>query len=396
MFEGIRVLKIVMLTVHEATSARKVDFHFWTESLARQGHAVDFVTVGLSPLTRLKPQARRFQGPFNAWRQVGPGVRKYLWRPALHPLSLGRPALDAITRPLFSLYPAMLTRTLLQGIADADVFVVENGAGLCLVPALARRFPQARFIYSVCDRIATLKYHPLILDAERESLPHFSLVRVPAEVMVADYPHVPHVHYIPHGIDKALFDTPRPSPYPAGTRNVVSVGDMLFDDHAVDCMARAEPQVRFHLFGKGARLQAPPPNVVEHGEQPFDAIVPYLQHADAGLAPYRPALNADYLSQSSMKMLQYTYCRVPIVAPDFAARGVHTSAYTPGVEGSIVAALRRALAYDRAGIDNSGVLDWDGVTGRMLALGLASTAEAGATPPALTRPQPTAQQRADA
>ena len=61
-----------------------------------------------------------------------------------------------------------------------------------------------------------------------------------------------------------------------------------------------------------------------------------------------------------------------------------------------MAALRRALAYDRAGIDNSGVLDWDGVTGRMLALGLASTAETGATPPAPARPHPTAQQRADA
>jgi 2-beta-glucuronyltransferase len=132
-------------------------------------------------------------------------------------------------------------------------------------------------------------------------------------------------------------------------------------------MAKSEPSVTFHLFGKRARIEQMLPNVVTHGELPFAAIVPYIQHADAGIAPYRPAPNADYLSQSSMKMIQYTYCQLPIVAPDFAARSAHMSAYAPGEQNSIVAALHRALTYDRVGIDNSQVLDWEGVTQLMLA-----------------------------
>ncbi|MET1023010.1 MAG: hypothetical protein ABWX87_01745 [Pseudoxanthomonas sp.] len=360
-------MKIVMLTVHEATSARKVDFHFWTDVLARRGDQVDFVTVGLSPMTMLKAQGRQFQGPFNQWMDVAPHVRKHLWRPIFHPMSLGKAALDALTKPLFALYPMLLSRRLLDGIKDVDVFVVENGAGLCLVPTLARKFPNARFIYSVCDRIASLNYHPIILEAEKTALPYFSLVRVPAEVMVADYPTARNVQYIPHGLDKALFDADSVSPYRSGTRNVVNVGDMLFDADAITTMAKAEPSVTFHLFGKRARIEQMLPNVVTHGELPFAAIVPYIQHADAGIAPYRPAPNADYLSQSSMKMIQYTYCQLPIVAPNFAARSAHMSAYAPGEQDSIVAALHRALTYDRVGIDNSQVLDWEGVTQLMLA-----------------------------
>ncbi|WCE04768.1 glycosyltransferase [Pseudoxanthomonas sp. JBR18] len=355
-----------MLTVHEASSARKVDFHFWTDVLASRGDEVDFVTIGLSPLTKFKPQARQFQGPYNAWINVAPGVRKHLWRPMFHPLSLGQAAVDLLTKPLFSLYPLLLSRNLLEGIADVDVFIVENGAGLCLVPSLAKRFPNATFIYSVCDRIATLRYHPIIFEAEHQALPYFDLVRVPAEVMVADYPHAENVRYIPHGLDKALFDESSISPYPAGTRNVVSVGDMLFDADAITTMAQAAPEVNFHLFGKKARLDTTLANVVTHGEVPFDSIVPYIQHADAGIAPYRPAPNADYLSQSSMKMMQYTYCRLPIIAPTFAASADHMAAYEPGNAQSIVAALRRALAYDRGLIDNSKVLSWHGATELML------------------------------
>ena len=371
-------MKVVMLTVHEATSARKVDFHFWTDVLSRRGDQVDFVTVGMSPLTKLKPQARQFHGPFNTWTEVGPRVRKYLWRPLFHPLSLGKAAIDAVTRPLFALYPSLLSHSLLEGVSDVDVFIVENGAGLCLVPTLARKFPKANFIYSVCDRIATLNYHPIILEAERAALPFFDLVRVPAEVMVADYPGARNVQYIPHGLDKAVFDEATISPYPQGTRNVVSVGDMLFDAHAIACMAQAEPDITFHLFGKKACLDVTLPNVVTHGEQPFAAIVPYIQHADAGIAPYRSAPNADYLSQSSMKMIQYTYNRLPIVAPAFAASSNHMCAYVPGEADSIAAALQRALTYDRVRIDNSQVLGWEGVTQRMLAHAAASQSAASA------------------
>jgi len=359
-------MKIVFLTVHEATSPRKVDFHFWGDVFTRRGHHVDFVTVGFSPITALKSGGRHYRPPFNVWVDVGARLRKYLWRPPFHPFTLGHWVLNTMMSPLFSLYPNMMPESLLHGIVDADLFLVENGAGLMLVSKLAAKFPKAQFIYNVCDRIETLGYHPLILAAEKEALAHIDEIRVPAQVMVADYPAHPDVRYIPHGLDKSLFDAAHQNPYP-DSKNVISVGDMLFDSAAIETMARAFPDWTFHLFGKKAYLKNPLPNVLSHGEKPFDFIVPYILHADIGLAPYHPAPNADYLSQSSMKMIQYTYARLPIIAPHFAAAGRHhICAYDPSNKESIVGAMNAAAKFDRATIDTSQVMDWESTADALL------------------------------
>lgn len=351
-------MKITLLTIHNATSSRKVDFHFWADVFAARGHNVDFITVGFSPFTFLKKYGRRYEGPFNRWVTIDFGARKFLWCPPFHPFTLGRRFLDNLTAPLFKFYPKFLPRILLDGIRDTDVFIIENGAGLMLLPELSRLCPEAKIIYSVCDRIETIGYHPVIVQAEKGALPRIDLVRVPAKVMVGDYPDHPNVRYIPHGLDKRLFDEPHKNPYMRG-KNIVSVGDMLFDAGAIVVLARNFPDWTFHLFGKNATLPQSLPNVVAHGEKSFAYIVPYIQHADIGIAPYRPAPNVDYISQSSMKMMQYSYCRLPILAPVFAAAGRESVLfYEPSDEKSIIEAMRDAIDFDRNVIGVSTVGDW--------------------------------------
>ncbi len=358
-------MKITLLTVHDATSPRKVDFHFWADVFTARGHNVDFVTVGFSPFTFLKRCGRRYKGPFNRWVTIDFGARKFLWCPPFHPFTIGSRVFDSLTVPLFKLYPKFLPRNLLDGIRDTDIFIIENGAGLMLLPELSRLCPKARIIYSVCDRIETLGYHSLIVQAEKEALPKVDLIRVPARVMMEDYPSHPNVRYIPHGLEKALFDQTHKNPY-KGKKNVVSVGDMLFDAGAITTLARNFPDWAFHLFGKTAMLEEALPNVIAHGEKPFAQTIPYIQHADIGIAPYRPAPNADYLSQSSMKMMQYTYCRLPIVAPLFAAAGrEHVLSYNPADEGSIVRAMEQAISFDRNTIGISAVADWSNIVDRL-------------------------------
>ena len=53
-------MKVVLMTVHMADSARKVNFHFWVEQLLKMGMDVDFVTVGFSQITKYKRNARQF------------------------------------------------------------------------------------------------------------------------------------------------------------------------------------------------------------------------------------------------------------------------------------------------------------------------------------------------
>lgn len=364
-------MKISFFTVHDATSPRKVDFHFWAEELVGKGIDVDFITVGFSPLTHLKRSGRRYQPPFNEWQDVRSHItnddvenvgqlRRYLWRAPFHPMGAGallNKALDGI----FSLYPNLMPRKLLTEIADSDICIVENGAGLLLVPRLKSLMPKAKFIYNVCDRIETLGYHPSILRAENTALKIFDKIRVPAQVMENDFATQgvgTKAVYIPHGLHKTAFDAPVSSPYKS-EKNVVSVGDMLFDADTVRLLAEKFPDWTFHLFGRKSEIPSAPKNIIIYGERPFDFIIPYIKHADIGLAPYRRATNADYLSQSSMKMIQYTYCQLPILAPIFASTGrAHVCAYDLDDTNSLERAMNKAITYDRSTINISTVMGW--------------------------------------
>jgi len=143
---------------------------------------------------------------------------------------------------------------------------------------------------------------------------------------------------------------------------------MLFDHQAVGVLLDAFPNVTFHAFGhlKLEGLESRP-NLRAHGEVAFASLVQYLHHADVGLAPYLDRPEAHYLAESSLKLIQYTYCQLPIVAPHFAKAGrEHVIGYDPTDPASIKAALRSALAYDRSTIDRSRVATWDDVITRML------------------------------
>ncbi|MEM6603314.1 MAG: hypothetical protein AAF621_04620 [Pseudomonadota bacterium] len=351
------IQKVCFLTVHSADSLRKVDFHFWNEECLKKSIQTKFVTLGFSSVTFLKKRGKNYTPAFNCWEDHG-ACSHFKWKPLFHPFSLGNNILNIISTPLFGLYPRLAPQSLWDGLAESDIFIVENGAGLLLIPEIKKRFPKSKIIYSVCDRIETLNYHPIILTAEKAALPLIDAIRVPAEIMVQDYPDHPNVRYIPHGLEKELFEREHPNPYNK-TKNIISVGDMLFDAKTIEIAAKLFPAYTFHLFGREAYLNRAFDNVISYGEKPFSDIAPYIQHADIGMAPYRSAQNADYLSQSSMKMIQYTYCKLPILAPKFAATGrAHVAGYSPEDAESIKSAIEYAISYDRNHIDRSSVLGW--------------------------------------
>jgi len=319
-------MNVILMTAHAPDSDRKTGFHFWLKTLAARGDNVDWVVVGFSLASAFKPQPRVYHPPFNRFCAIDgfasqeKTIRKFSWRPLFHPFFLPTSFLNDLLTPLFRLYPLLVPDALKHSFAAADVLIIENGAGLMLIPLIRRLNPAARIIYTVSDRMTTLGYHPLIIAAERSALAMIDLIHVPAQAMINDFPPSSKIHYTPQGLDKNAFDTPMPNPYKT-PRNIISVGDMLFDSWAVETLARIAPDWNIHVFGKKAVVTNPPPNVHPYGERPFDTILPYIKYADLGMAPYRPAPDADDLSQSSLKMMQYTYCRLPIIAPDFGAAG---------------------------------------------------------------------------
>jgi len=62
----------------------------------------------------------------------------------------------------------------------------------------------------------------------------------------------------------------------------------------------------------------------------------------------------------SLKIIQYTYCRLPILAPSFLrSPRPNFVFYTPGDRASIGSALEEARRFDRRRVDTTGVRSWD-------------------------------------
>jgi 2-beta-glucuronyltransferase len=188
---------------------------------------------------------------------------------------------------------------------------------------------------------------------------------VPAAELLGDLPDA-RAALVRHGIDRRAFDAESRSPYPTGP-NAVLIGDMMLDQPLLERLVKSFPEVRFHYFGRTALNFAAPANLTAWGEQPFEGVVPFVQHADVGLALYRREPGLAYLAESSLKNLQYRYCGLPVVGPDFAVATVPRAlAYDPEQPVSAERALRAALARGRGA--RGGVADWDEVAGELLAL----------------------------
>lgn len=358
-------MKIVLISGHAADSDRKTGFHFWADILAQRGHTVKFITVGSSPISFLKKNGKQLKPPFNKWARLSENIDKFTWLPIIHPLNWNNALLNHLSWPLFSLYPSLLPDKIIREIKDADYFIIESGAGIMLVPRLRQICPKAKFIYNYSDRRGVVSFHPIIPHTEQKALPCFDMIRLNSPETANEFPAHAKTHYVPQAIDKALFDASVLNPYKT-PKNAISVGDMLFDAAAIRNLAQEFPDWSFHIFGKGARIGEPALlNVMEYGEMPFEQLVPYIKFADIGLAPYSFVPDAAYLSQSSLKLVQYTYCQLPIVAPHFASKGRgHVMAYSQ--DNGPVPAFEQAITVDRSTIDKDGILGWDEMIDTMM------------------------------
>ena len=362
---------LIVTGQHFATQPRKVDLHFMAEALNARGIRVDFLTMRLSLVSRLISDERwafAKTRATNEWTEITPLLGEFIWVSAVHPISLGKPLFDLMSTPLAKVYGRRIPRAVKAELPEYTHILVESGISILTIPEIRRLAPSAQIIYHAADRLSTIGAHPAAHAALRESIGAVDLVHIMADAIRGDIPAGAPTIHLPHGISRATFDRITENPY-AGGQNAVSVGDMLFDADAIHALATSFPDWTFHLFGRLAHLEAPLPNVVAHGERPFDDVAAYIKFADIGIAPYRPKEDADYLSQSSLKMIQYSYCRLPIVAPRFAAAGrPHVLAYEPGDAESIRAAFGAATGFDRSTIDTSGVLSWEEKTARLFGL----------------------------
>jgi len=364
--------KIVILTSHVFLQGfRKASIHFVAQNWARQGHRVHFVTVGHSRLSGIK-QPDRYRAlqreQANRFAKLDDNLYAGAYLPLLHAFSSRKTIFNCLLAPLFRLYGRRLPSFVAGQIKEADLVVLESGTPLAFFTAVKKLNPAARTLYFCRDLLRSVGAAPVLQDIERETIGIFDAVCVPSRHLGALLPPGGRIAFVPQGVDRAIFDDAHVSPYPPGSLNAVAVGDMLFDRASIDRMAVAAPAVTFHLFGV-RWTGAIPNNVRVYGEQAFETVAPFIRHADIGLAPYRLTPDDVYLAESSLKLLQYSHCLLPVILPEVIPvhRGNEIT-YRPGEATGWAEKIDRALTLPRSSTFREGILSWEQVAEKTLAV----------------------------
>jgi 2-beta-glucuronyltransferase len=361
--------RALLVTGHYYASRRKAGFHFLADALAGLGFAVTVATVGISPISRLRGDARMaypVRAEANRPVEKAPGIVSLVWWTPWHPFHLRSAWLDRLSAPLAARWADLPLGPLEAAVRGADLVLVESGLPLLLVRRIRALNPAARLVYRVSDDTRNIGQHAHVVAEEDRVAPLFDLISAPSRYTAERFAALPSVRFQPHGIDLAAFDRPTADPYaapPLGPRwetEVVSIGHSFFDAAFPALAATALPGWRFHVVG-ALRPEPTLPNVVWHGERPFLETVPFVRHADVGAAPYVRRTGGETLRESSLKLIQYTHCRLPSVGPRFVTRPdrPHLIGYDPGDGASIAAALRAARAIDRRTIRPEPVASWE-------------------------------------
>ena len=262
-------------------------------------------------------------------------------------------------------YPLGLLR---DRICQADVVVYESNAALYLVQLCRTLAPHARHIYRVSDDICTMRSTPSgMIALEQKIASEFSLISVPCTALAKKFSGLSTVRVQTHGLSKEIFDTCTVSPFAPDTVNAVFSGLGFYDAQAVHAMAASLPQVDFHILGISRPKQEPPSNMKYYGELPFSQTIPYIKFAHCGLYTLRPSSRPMQAYTDSLKVMQYRYCGLPIVAPDFL--DLHREGifyYTPSSAESCADALKRALENGCHAEYALEVHSWDEVSRNML------------------------------
>jgi 2-beta-glucuronyltransferase len=356
---------VIISGVHDYRTPRRGSIQALADAMVRLGDEVTFISVRFSPISRAKGDPRLFLWPRANRPETVNGVACYLWRTPFHPFRTGLAAVDRSTRALFSAYASLPDRFIDDALRAASHIIVESGLSIMLIRRARRLNPRARIIYRGSDALRTINAPPALAAELRRRADDVDAFCLLAERMAADFAWATEKTYIvPLGVHRADFADIGPSPYGDGI-NAVTVGSMLFDRSFFQEAARSFPDVRFHLIGTGEAFRAPP-NVRHYNEMPFKATLPYIKHADVGIAAYRPSADSGYLAQSSLKLMQYEYLGLPAVCPDYAVgTSPNRFGYPPGDRAGIAQSIRRALAHGRfAGAAR--FPDWDEVALRLL------------------------------
>lgn len=363
--------RVILITGHYWNSKRRAGFHWLADALYRQGWEVVFLTAAISWLSVMR-RDYRLEYPVlqeaNQLREVYKHIWSYVWFTLWHPANLRLDIFNYLSHGLFRFYGQLSLGAVESKIQNADLFIFESTPALLLFDRFKQLNPHAPFIYRVSDDLRLLRNHPVVLETEQETLAQFDLVSVPSQHIYQLFTGLPKLKLHFHGIKKDLFDRSYPNPYGSSeTPNIIFVGNSYFDYDFLEQASQLFPNWQFHIIGPIPNLPQKP-NIIAYGELPFETTIPYIKHADIALQTlaYRPGVQA---FTDSLKVIQYTYCQLPIIAPAYLSSSrPHVFYYQIGDYDSIWQALTAAQTYDYSQITTDEIYSWDELVSQWLEL----------------------------
>ncbi len=353
--------KAVLLTFHCRHSKRQAGFHQLAKSLRNKDWETLFFTAPYSWISKFRKDYRTqyIQPEETNWlMRNGDGDCSFVLKTFWHPVNLRHSILNLLLTPLFKSYDRFLSGKALDYMRRADLFIFESTASLLFFDKLKRLNPSAKMIYRVSDDLRLLKAHPIVLEAEKRYAPKFDLISSPSAFLHRRFERLDQSYLDYHGLRRDLYDKCYDNPYDSSVINAVFIGQAHLDYDFLRLASQKKPDWKFHVIGPlSPDYQAD--NIIYYGEKPFRETIPYIKHADVGLhtLKFRPGARS---FTDSLKVIQYTYCRLPIVAPEYLKCDRENFIYyRPDDRTSIAVALEKAVKFDRESIDTANIHTWD-------------------------------------
>jgi 2-beta-glucuronyltransferase len=194
----------------------------------------------------------------------------------------------------------------------------------------------------------------------------FDLISVPSEYIFNLFKDKGNVKLHHHGIRKDLFDNAMINPYHDFDKfKFVFTGNAYLDKNFLNIASGYNGKEEFHILGPFKKDESNK-NVQYYGEIEYADTIPFIKFADAGLQTLQYSKGAESFSDS-LKVIQYTYCRLPVISPEFIkSRRDNFIYYKTGDKNSIIKALESSKTFDRNKIDVSGILSWDELTQKII------------------------------
>lgn len=359
----------IVISFHLWNSKRKAGFHKIAESLIRHGYNVTFVTGSASYLSLLKSDYRTpliKDSAKNEIIKITEQLSTFLMFNLAHPVNMRSRLLNSISKKYFAGYKDFPKKFkgLNQRISKAELIIFESFPGLLWFEYFKEINPNAKIVYRVSDDIQFQNQHPLIVEHEKKNFKDFNLVSVPSKYIYDKfYPsNNLKLHY--HGIDKVAFDSRTDNPY-STANNCIFTGNSYFDTGFLKIASDNFPDLNFHIIGNISK-DVNSKNVFYYGEIPFENTIPFVKFADIGLHNLTYSKGVESFSDS-LKVIQYSYCNLPIIVPDFIKSDRENFIYyILNDSTSIVQAVNCAREFNKTEFSPKSILTWDELTSKLI------------------------------